>query len=358
MALALYLVRLGTPPVYIYDEVYHAYTGAQYAQGRLDEWMGDALPQREGVGFTWNHPPLGVELISIGILLFGDDPFGRRFMSAVFGAVGVAVAYLLALMLTRSRAVALLTSSLLLVEGLYFVQSRTGTLDIFGAVLMMGALAALYKYLTSPPGRARWPLLMTGTLMGLAIATKWNAAYPSVFIGLVVLWRWYRLSSTSRRWRLKPEMRTALREHRFWVPVALVGLPLAVYMLSHVPFFLAGYTFSQFLELQRAMLSYHSGLTETHPYQSSWWSWPLALRPVRYHADFNPDSVVDTYALGNPLLFWAFLPAVGWLSRRWWRERNHALVVLLIGFFGQWLPWMLVPRSAFLYHFLPAVPLG
>ncbi len=26
--------------------------------------------------------------------------------------------------------------------------------------------------------------------------------------------------------------------------------------------------------------------------------------------------------------------------------------------FGQWLPWMLVPRSAFLYHFLPAVPFG
>jgi dolichyl-phosphate-mannose--protein O-mannosyl transferase len=32
--------------------------------------------------------------------------------------------------------------------------------------------------------------------------------------------------------------------------------------------------------------------------------------------------------------------------------------VLLIGFFGQWLPWALSPRSAFVYHFLPAVPFG
>jgi dolichyl-phosphate-mannose--protein O-mannosyl transferase len=57
-------------------------------------------------------------------------------------------------------------------------------------------------------------------------------------------------------------------------------------------------------------------------------------------------------------LYWAFVPAVLWLSRRWWKERNAAFVVLLIGFFGQWLPWGLVPRIAFMYHFLPAVPFG
>ncbi len=358
LALSLYLFRLGTPPVYIYDEAYHAYTGTQYAQGRLDEWMGNASPQREGVGFTWNHPPLGVELISLGILLFGDDPFGWRFMSAVFGAIGVAVAYLLALMLTQSRAMALLTSCLLLVDGLYFVQSRTSMLDIFGTVFILGALATFYKYLTSPPDRVRLPLLLTGLLMGLAIATKWNAAYPSILIGIAVLWRWYRLHSTSRRWQLKPQMLAGLRQHIRWVPVGLVLLPVCVYLLAHVPFFLSGHTFSQFLELQAAMLSYHRGLTETHPYQSAWWSWPLALRPVRYYAQHLPDSIANTYALGNPLLFWAFLPAVAWVIWRWWRERKPALAVLLIGFFGQWLPWMLVPRSAFLYHFLPVVPFG
>jgi dolichyl-phosphate-mannose--protein O-mannosyl transferase len=34
------------------------------------------------------------------------------------------------------------------------------------------------------------------------------------------------------------------------------------------------------------------------------------------------------------------------------------MAILLIGFFGQWLPWGLVPRAAFMYHFLPAVPFG
>jgi dolichyl-phosphate-mannose-protein mannosyltransferase len=32
--------------------------------------------------------------------------------------------------------------------------------------------------------------------------------------------------------------------------------------------------------------------------------------------------------------------------------------VLVIGFFGQWLPWALSPRGTFVYHFLPSVPLG
>ena len=91
---------------------------------------------------------------------------------------------------------------------------------------------------------------------------------------------------------------------------------------------------------------------------SAWWQWPLALRPVWYSVTYFPDRVAKSYANGNPALYWAFVPAVTWLSVVWWRSRNAALVPLAIGFFGQWLPWMLVPRCAFVYHFLPAVPFG
>jgi dolichyl-phosphate-mannose--protein O-mannosyl transferase len=71
------------------------------------------------------------------------------------------------------------------------------------------------------------------------------------------------------------------------------------------------------------------------------------------------DRIAITYALGNPFLYWAFLPAVVWTAVRWWRDRRTlALTVLLVGFFGQWLPWALVGRSSYLYHFLPAVPFG
>ena len=50
--------------------------------------------------------------------------------------------------------------------------------------------------------------------------------------------------------------------------------------------------------------------------------------------------------------------AVAWVIIDWWGRRSTALLILLIGFFGQWLPWALSPRGTFIYHFLPAVPLG
>ena len=58
------------------------------------------------------------------------------------------------------------------------------------------------------------------------------------------------------------------------------------------------------------------------------------------------------------VLYALFVPAVVWLASRWTRRRDPAAIVLVIGFFGQWLPWALVPRIAFAYHFMPAVPFG
>ena len=39
VALALFLPRLAVPPHHIYDEIYHAYTAAQFANGNADAWV-------------------------------------------------------------------------------------------------------------------------------------------------------------------------------------------------------------------------------------------------------------------------------------------------------------------------------
>jgi dolichyl-phosphate-mannose--protein O-mannosyl transferase len=358
LALVFLTIRLEVPPRYIFDEVYHAYTAGQYVAGNHDAYVWDTTAPRKDTAYTWNHPPAGVLMIAGGILLWGDTPYGWRFASAVFGAVGIVVFYVLALRITRKRSVAALAAGLLLTDGLYVVQSRTGMLDIFGTVFMMGAFLSLYDYLTAPPERVRGPLLRTGALLGLAIATKWNAAYPAAFIGLVTLIRAALLWRASRTPGALPATAAGLRAHLVWIPLALGALPVAVYLAAYIPFFWTGHDLSKFVELQKQTLYYHTHLTATHNYQSRWWQWPLTLRPVWYHVLNDENGVANIYANGNPILYWAFIPSVLAVLYLWIRRQEPAWVVLAIGFFGQWLPWALVPRIAFAYHFLPAATFG
>jgi len=360
VALGLYLPRLGAAGRYYFDEVYFAYTAGQYVRGDAAAYIGRGEPpQRPEIAthrtyYEWTHPPLGKLLIAGGILAAGDRPVGWRLASTLFGAAGAALAYLIASTLSRSRATGVLAAGLLLLDGVYFAEARTGKVDMFVLVFTLAALLGLYRYLNSPPASIRRPLLWTGFMMGLGLATKWSAVYASALIGIVVLVRAYRLWRT----RSGAEARAAVRQHAIWVPVALIALPLAVYALSYLPFLMAGHSVSDAIAQQGRMFRYHTNLVGSHPYKSRWWTWPLNLRPVLYYFERPGGLTTAIYASGNVMLYWSFLPAVAWLMTRWWNGNRRALVVLLIGFFGQWLPWMFSPRSSYIYHFLPAVPFG
>jgi dolichyl-phosphate-mannose--protein O-mannosyl transferase len=406
--LVFYLIRIEEPPKYIYDEVYHAYTASQYASGNTDAWLWSTKAPKPDVAYEWTHPPLGKLIMTVGILIWGDTPLGWRFASAIFGALGLAAVYWLGLTVTKKRLVAVVAVVLTLADGLYFVESRTGVIDIFGTVFMACAFIAFYAFLTAPKTKVAAPLLWMGLCMGLGIATKWNAVYPSALLGIVAAWRAFELLPFAARRALMVALAIALPiaivlaaplrsgsglkialiaaaviawqlfvlffsagaqtapkkageglvQHLIWVPVALIAVPLGVYLLSFIPFFGAGFTVDQLIELHRQMYWYHSNLKATHAYQSTWYQWPIAYRPVWYSVVYGQNVASYTYANGNPLLYWAFLPAVGYVTARWWADRHPALPILLVGFFGQWLPWALIPRIAYVYHFLPAAIFG
>jgi dolichyl-phosphate-mannose--protein O-mannosyl transferase len=348
LAMALFAPRLSVPADYEFDEVYHAYTAGQYVAGNADAYLWNKTAPREGVAYMWNHPPAGLLCIASGILIWGDNAFGWRFASAMFGAAGIVLVYRLSLRLTSDRRVAILAAVLTLCDGMYFMQSRVAMLDVFGTVFALAALASLYEVLTAEDARLAAPIVRTGIFLGLALATKWNAAYLCACCGIAVV---VRVVLALRRTRAAG-LRAA------GAAVAGLGIvPFAIYLLAYVPFFVSGHSWGQWIEVQRQIFLYHTRLTATHPWSSKWWEWPLALKPVWYWTAADRGLVANGYAAPNPILYWAFLPAVAALAIRW-RRNLPALTVLLIGFFGQWLPWALVPRIAFAYHFLPAVPFG
>ena len=237
LALSLLAYRLGAPGRYVFDEVYHARTAADRAAGASGTFSSRTVSPVTGMRHTWNHPPAGLLPISAGVALLGDGPLGWRLPGALFGAAGVALCYMLALLLSGSRPAALLGSLFLLGSGLYYVQSRVAMLDVFLLVWTSAALLALHAYLRAPAHRARGPLLILGACLGLAVSTKWSAA-SAALAALVVLWRWRRLHVRGRGWRLKAHEREGLRRHAVWAPVALLLLPAGLYLACYAQYFL------------------------------------------------------------------------------------------------------------------------
>jgi dolichyl-phosphate-mannose--protein O-mannosyl transferase len=379
VAVTLSLPRIAEPQKYLFDEILFAYTAGEMAEGNTDAYRwdhpcstgkdadrcGEQFPDHVVDGrigrYQWDHPPLARLAMTGGILLLGNEPIGWRIGSVVAGAVGAVLAFDLGRRLTGRMAVGVLTACLLLMDTMYLTYSRMGLLDSYLTMLTLAMMAAFAWYLRQPVHRVRVPLVVIGITMGLSIATKWSAAYGAFFVGIVILARFAWLAWRGRSREASGEMRDAIRQHLMWIPLGTGLVAIVTYLLTWIPFFVAGNQSPvDFIEIHRQTLDLHLNLSPGAGSSSRWWSWPLNLHPVWFGTrSFGDEATARTYAFGNPLLYWAILPAVAWTLVRWWRAgKTVGAMVLGIGVFGQWLPWMLIERSTYLYHFLPAVPFG
>ena len=115
-------------------------------------------------------------------------------------------------------------------------------------------------------------------------------------------------------------------------------------------------------ELQESILGYHAGLGgDDHYFRSPWYQWSIIWWPMWYYSGsaYMPEGMISSIScMGNPAVWWSGLIAlIAVLIRCAWKKRadkNHLLV--LVGFASQFLPWVLVPRSTFIYHYFASVP--
>src|SRR6202045_3412475 len=141
------------------------------------------------------QPEVGKLLIAAGEWLFGLNSFGWRFASAVFGSLAILLMCRIARRMTRSTLLGCVAGLLMALDGLEFVLSRTGILDIFLMFFVLAAFgcvlidrdagrAALAERVARREGGALGPRLgirrwrvAAGIFLGLATATKWDAAW-------------------------------------------------------------------------------------------------------------------------------------------------------------------------------------
>jgi 4-amino-4-deoxy-L-arabinose transferase-like glycosyltransferase len=122
----------------------------------------------------------------------GSHPFAWRLPGVFAGALMAVLLYLLARILFKRRSVALIAGLLTLVDGMLFVQSRIGMNDAYVGLFIVAAYALFAALWT---GALRWrgtfwvTMPVIGVLLGLALASKWVAAYAIGALGILILAR-------------------------------------------------------------------------------------------------------------------------------------------------------------------------
>ena len=225
----------------------------------------------------------------------------------------------------RDELVGLLSAAVFSLDGLALSMSRIGMNDTY---LVFFVLLSIYFFLK---GKDFWSAIS----FGLALSSKWSAIWAIPIFFIVWLHRKKKFS-LSLLWFLL--------------------LPFAVYLLTYFQLFQTGHNLGTFWGMQKQMWWYHTGLTATHAYGSSWVSWPFMARPVYlFTSDEIGGWVSRIYTTGNPAVFWFGLVSIAASAVFAFVERNKKLGLTVFCYLIFFVPWAASPRVMFLYHYLPSL---
>ena len=371
-----------------FDEIYHARTAWEFLHAEAP--------------YETSHPPLGKVLMSWGIAIFGMTPFGWRFAGAIAGVLMLAAIYLISKQLTKDTWISIFASCLLALDCMHLTQTQIATIDSFPVLFILFAYFFMLRFLQSDwrsekKAHVLLDLGCSGLFMGLSIASKWIGVYAGVGLAVLYFWHGFRIMMLERRERQAFNLHESdgkassdssawvvFLKICFWCLLFFVLIPGLIYSVSYLPYFASRHFnnlkdyFSALWASQQSMLSYHStpGLGMDHPFYSPWYEWPIIGKPMFYAAKsyiFNDELSFSIFCIGNPVIWWLAIPAVIISVWLWIRNRTElldvpdkplpvfseldtSLVFLLTGLLAQYLPWTLVPRGTYIYHYFASVP--
>ena len=344
-----------------FDEIYFVRTAEQYLNLQYP--------------YEWTHPPLGKLLQAAGIAVMGFDPFGWRMMGVIFATLMIALAYLVGKELLGTWIGGFTTAFLVTFDFMHFTMARMGTADTY---VVFFSLASQLLFLIYLKGVLKdgWktsliPLFLSVLFFALGFSTKWVVLYG--FVGELALLVALRLSEVVK---LKGNLSAkvyAFLDRPYSAVVAFILIAIGVYFLTYIPDMIIGRSFIDVLSLQGSMFEYHSRLTATHAFSSPWYSWPLLFDPINSNVHvplyLESASVFENRStivlMGNPVIWWIGFAAmviitaviVNQVYSKKFTLRDHLPEVFLaVLFLFQWLPYVLISRVVFIYHFYVNMP--
>jgi dolichyl-phosphate-mannose-protein mannosyltransferase len=349
IAHVLLMIGLTTPDKITFDEVHYVPAAKQMLE------PGTPTPLLNPM-----HPPLAKQFMAWSIRVFGDAPLGWRYPSVLFGSLAIVAMYLCGLVLFASQSAALATAALTFLNQMVFVQSRIAMLDIYALTFdLFGIAAFMHGFRQQRPEIA---FGLAGLAFGLAGACKWSGFFPlGICIAIVAIvrlmqgWRTQFAEANADDW-YRPDRWPDFRYYHFALCFILV--PALAYFAAFVPRY--GFSIGDIIEAQRRIFAENAGSHPPHLYMSSWPSWPLLMRPIWYQFDkLADDRFQAVIFLGNPLILWPALAALGICLRDFIVKRRADAFLILAFYLGPWLAWAALPRSiGFIYYYLPSATIA
>ena len=346
-----------------FDEIYHPRTASTDLHGMIP--------------YETTHPPLGKVIMALGLAIFGMNPFGWRIMGTLFGIAMVPAMYLMGKKIFKKRLYGIISAFLITFEFMHFAQTRIGTIDSYPTLFVILAYYFMFDYFMSKSyqvglKKSLISLLLSGLCWGLGCASKWTAVYAGgglavlFFTSLVMEIIDYQKALKSKNKKKKPAWLDGfIKKNVIYTClcciVFFVVIPVLIYVASYLPIItLPGdnYDIGYVWENTKGMFDYHSGLEDDHPYASPAYSWPLILKPLAEYFGSNlpAGKVSKMYVLGNPAVFWFGIICVFFAIAMAISKKDKRLVPIVVAFAFQYLPWFMVSRCVFIYHFFTSVP--
>ena len=351
---ALRLIWLDKPPgLLIFDESY--YVNVARIILRLPQQPNvfpNAIPGIDSV--NQEHPLLAKLLIALSMSIIGDNGWGWRIPSVVFGLLSIFILYLLLKKTAKSPLIALMGTFLFSFDTLVFVHSRIATLDIFVLGFM---LLGFYWYFSNR---------MNLSALGMALATlcKISGLYGILTLGTFHLGR--ELLSRGR----KVDWQSLLSVFEKYAIVYLVSF---IVLMAVLGFFWAGYK-NPFEHLSH-IYSYTFALRAPDVRKATdiWsypWEWLVDQVKIHYASVnvsvFTDHDVARTYPsvdfIGamNPTIVFLTIPAMAYNVYRYHETRSEFSLFMLAWFAMTYLPYFPAAifghRIMYIFYFLNTVP--
>ncbi len=289
---------------------------------------------------------------------YTDFPYKRlRLVSAFFGFFLTILVYLFIKILTKKDLAALLGAFFITFENSLLLETRLILLN--GMYLVFGFLALVFLIKNKPQ-----PFL-SGLFWGLALSVKLIAVvfvFPILFFFFKDLKKRPNFNFKKALWifsltsffvftlililpnALIPPVKFRLSEFSLFYNF----YPKPVSEFYHLPLFIQKiipYLQALFLELNLMILGYTYMPNASHPSQSYWFMWPI-FKGQMFYQNYN------LMLIGNVFVWFLILIAIIYslLSKKY--------LFLTSFYFSSLLPFALVNRPTFLYHYFPALIFG